>query len=82
MIRFIKEPPGMFRSRFKVGETAEVSKAREQILVKEGYAVYEVPKETDQSESRRLLVDDTPISTGQNVPTSNKRGNRPRRRNH
>ena len=58
MIRFVKDPPGKFRSQFKVGGTASFDKARERILIQKGYAV-ETDKETIQSDTRGLQPDDS-----------------------
>lgn len=80
MIRFIKEPPGKFRSRYTVGGTARFDKGRERILISKGYAV-EISEETNQSNARGLQPDDTVVSESKVVPVIDDGGNGSGRRN-
>lgn len=61
MIQFIKDPPGKFRSQFKVGGTARFDKARERILIQKGFAV-EINQETIESNTWGLQPDDSTAS--------------------
>lgn len=69
MIRFIKEPPGKFRSRYKVGGTARFDKAREWILINKGYAV-EISEETNKGKSGRLQSDHTEPVRSETIPVA------------
>jgi hypothetical protein len=48
MIRFTKEPPGKFRRHYKDGETVQLGRITELLLIKEGRAV-EIQQETIES---------------------------------
>lgn len=63
MIQFIKDPPGKFRSQFKVGGTARFDKARERILIQKGFAV-EINQETIESNAGGLQPNDSKSKPG------------------
>lgn len=71
MIQFIKDPPGKFRSQFKVGGTARFDKARERILIQKGFAV-EINQETIESNAGGLQPDDSTVSKSKTRAKSRK----------